>query len=88
MVIFDDMDDLVRPQGSYPESFLSLYLFLAYNNDQWQTTNIRVFVMVKKRHMRQTNRQTDKQTLEKFNIDSIIPPPHTHKDILDLKILG
>ena len=28
-VILDDMDDLDRPQGSYPESFVSLSLFLA-----------------------------------------------------------
>ena len=28
-VIFDNMDDLGRPQGSYPESFVSLSLFLA-----------------------------------------------------------
>ena len=28
-VILDDMDDLGRPQGSYPESFVSLSLFLA-----------------------------------------------------------
>ena len=28
-VTFDDMDVLGRPQGSYPESFVSLSLFLA-----------------------------------------------------------
>ena len=28
-VILDDMDDLGRPQGSYPESLVSLSLFLA-----------------------------------------------------------
>ena len=28
-VIVDDMDDLGRPQGSYPEGFVSLSLFLA-----------------------------------------------------------
>ena len=28
-VILDNMDDLGRPQGSYPESFVSLSLFLA-----------------------------------------------------------
>ena len=28
-VILDDMDDLGRPQGSYPESFVLLSLFLA-----------------------------------------------------------
>ena len=28
-VILDDMDDLGRPQGSYPEGFVSLSLFLA-----------------------------------------------------------
>ena len=28
-VIRDNMDDLGRPQGSYPESFMSLSLFLA-----------------------------------------------------------
>ena len=28
-VIRDDMDDLGRPQGSYHEGFVSLYLFLA-----------------------------------------------------------
>ena len=28
-VILEDMDDLDRPQGSYPESFMSLSLFFA-----------------------------------------------------------
>ena len=28
-VIFDTMDDLGEPQGSYPDSFVSLSLFLA-----------------------------------------------------------
>ena len=28
-IILDDMDDLGSPQGSYPESFVSLSLFLA-----------------------------------------------------------
>ena len=28
-VILDNMDDLGRPQGSYPEGFVSLSLFLA-----------------------------------------------------------
>ena len=28
-VIFDDMDDLGGPQGSYPEGFMSLSLFFA-----------------------------------------------------------
>ena len=28
-VILDNMDDLGRPQGSYPEGFMTLSLFLA-----------------------------------------------------------
>ena len=61
-VILDVMDDLGRHQGSYPESFVSLSLFLA---------EISGFVVMFKKHSTQTDRQTtsDRQTLEKFNID-------------------
>ena len=34
-VILDNMDDLGRPQGSYPESFVSLSLFLAEICEFW-----------------------------------------------------
>ena len=51
-VILDDMDDLGRPQGSYPEGFVSLSLFLA--------EIYKFVVFVKKVTYRQTYiRQTD-----------------------------
>ena len=57
-VILDTMDDLGGPQGSYPEGFMSLSLFL---------TEIYKLVVFGKN---MTDRQnTDRQTLEKFNID-------------------
>ena len=60
-VILDNMDDLGRPQGSYPESFVSLSLFLA---------EISGFVVMLKKRSRQTD--TQHQTLEEFNIDILI----------------
>ena len=57
-VILDTMDDLCGPQGSYPEDFLSLSLFLA--------EIYKLVVSVKK------TSHTDRQnTLEKFNIDDL-----------------
>ena len=55
-VILDTMDDLGGSQGSYPEGFVSLSLFLA--------EIYKFVVLVKKRHIRQ-------HTLEKFNIDLV-----------------
>ena len=57
-VILDTMDDLWGPQGSYPEGFVSLSLFLA--------EIYKFVVLVKKRDRHQTSYI---QTLEKFNID-------------------
>ena len=48
-VIHDVMGVLGRPQGAYPESFVSLFLYLA--DIQGCLTK-----------MQQTDRQTDKQT--------------------------
>ena len=51
-VILDDMDDLGGPQGSYPEGFVSLSLFLG--------EIYKFVVLVKKRDMIQTTYiQTD-----------------------------
>ena len=58
-VILDTMNDLGGPQGSYPEGFVSLSLFLA--------EIYKLVVLVKKCHIHDTYRI---QTLEKFNIDS------------------
>ena len=60
-VILDTMNDLGGPQGSYPEGFVSLSLFLA---------EIYKFVVLVKKLDRQTDRHTDIHTLEKFNIDN------------------
>ena len=49
-VILDTMDDLGGPQGSYPEGFVSLSLFLA--------EIYKFVVLVKKRDMIQTDRHT------------------------------
>ena len=57
-VILDTMDDLGGPQGSYPEGFVSLSLFLA---------DIYKFVVLVKKHDRHTYMIHD--TLQKFNID-------------------
>ena len=46
-VILDTMDDLGGPQGSYPEGFVSLSLFLA--------EIYKLVVLVKKRDIRQTS---------------------------------
>ena len=50
-IILDNMDDLGRPQGSYPEGFVSLSLFLA--------EIYKFVVLVKKRYIQNTYRQTD-----------------------------
>ena len=57
-VILDTMDDLGGPQGSYPEGFVSLSLFLA---------EIYKFVVLVKKCDIQTSDIHD--TLQKFNID-------------------
>ena len=64
-VILDTMDDLGGPQGSYPEGFVSLSLFLA-------EIYIIVVLIKKKRDIQHTDRHTDiHQTLEKFNRDGL-----------------
>ena len=63
-VILDTMDDLGGPQGSYPEGFMSLSLFLA--------EIYKFVVFVKKSHIQTDIHQTDRHTLEKFNIDEHI----------------
>ena len=60
-VILDDMDDLGRPQGSYPEGFVSLSLFLA--------EIYKLVVLVKKHDIHTYIHTYIRQTLEKFNID-------------------
>ena len=57
-VILDTMDDLGGPQGSYPEGFVSLFLFLG---------EIYKFVVLVKKCDIQTSDIHD--TLQKFNID-------------------
>ena len=52
-VILDTMDDLGGPQGSYPEGFVSLSLFLA---------EIYKFVVLVKKRDIQTDIQTYRQT--------------------------
>ena len=66
-MILDNMDDLGRPQGSYPESFVSLSSFLA---------EIRICCFSKNvsdgqtdRQMDRPDRRTEGQTLLNFNID-------------------
>ena len=58
-VILEVMDDLGRVQGTYPEGFVALSLFLA--------EIYKFVVLVKKR-----DTQTDGQTLLNFNIDVFI----------------
>ena len=66
-VILDDMDDLGRPQGSYPECFMSSFLFLA--------EIYKFVVFVKKSRIQTDIHQTDRHTLEKFNIDKLTNCP-------------
>ena len=54
------MDDLGRPQGSYPGSFMSLSLFLA---------EIYAFVFFSSKNV--TDRDSDRHTLLNFNIDVV-----------------
>ena len=64
-VILDTMDDLGGPQGSYPEGFMSLSLFLA--------EICKLVVLVKKHEIQTDNIQSSdiRHTLQKFNIDCI-----------------
>ena len=59
-VILDLMDVLGRPQGSYPENFVSSFFWLRYKD---------VTKRDKKVTDEETDRQTDRQTLFKYNID-------------------
>ena len=61
-VILDTMDDLGGPQQMYPEGFMSLSLFSA--------EICKLVVLVTKCYIQTSDRiQTDRQTLEKFDID-------------------
>ena len=63
-LILENMDDLGRPQGSYPESFVLLSLFLA--DRQRDTTQICFFSS-----KNVTDRDSDRHTLLNFNIDVV-----------------
>ena len=71
-VILDTMDDVWGPPGSYPEGFVSLYLFLA---------EIYKFVVLVKKRDIHTHRHTDIHTLLKFNIDKKIYSVHLYLKI-------